>query len=404
MIKFAYTAKNKNDSSGKTLKGEVEASNERQAYLILKKKNLSPVTISPAREKFLSQISLKFLKKISLGEVSNFTRNLSTMMTAGLPLTDSLLILKNQSSSKMAPVIDDVLSIVEGGGSLSEALSRHQDVFTKVYIALVKAGESAGIMDQVMSRLADNLEKEKEFKSKVQGAMIYPVIILIGMSLVGMVMIIFVIPKMMAMYKEFGSKLPAPTRILIALSDFLTKNMVFLILFIVGGIYFFRIFQKTSVGKKKLDQLKISLPLVGNLQKQVALTEISRALGLLIGSGIQIIEALNIVADASSNSVFEEGMKAAAKQVEKGFPLSTALADNENFPPIMAQLLSVGEETGKVDEVLLKISHFFESESDQLIKGLTTAIEPLIMIVLGVGVGFLIVAIILPIYNLTTQF
>jgi len=406
MSKFVYLARIRVGEAKlpKTQKGMVEAANEKQAAKILRQKGMIPIRISPLSQTFFKKLLLKFFQKISLVDVANFTRNIATMIAAGLPLTEALSLLRNQMSPKMVPVIEDILTTIEAGSSFSEALARHPNVFSKVYIALVKAGESAGVLDEVMKRLADTLEKQKEFQAKVKGAMIYPAIIITGMGGVALIMMVFVVPKLTGLYKEFGAKLPLPTQILISASSFLAANLPILILLCFGGFYFLNLLQKTPVGRKKADRLRLRLPLFGNLQKQIVLAEISRTLSLLVGAGIQIVEALTIVADASTNVIFVEGIKKAAKRVEKGFPLSQALAENEDFPSIMSQLLSVGEETGKVDEVLGKISHFFETEADQTLKGLTTAIEPLIMILLGVGVGFLIIAIILPIYNLTSQF
>lgn len=405
MPKFVYFAKTKNSEGGfQTVKGFVEAIDENQAAKILRQKGFIPIRIFLPQEPIFKQIINKFFKKISLSDVASFTRNISTMITAGLPLGDALNLLRNQVSSKMVPIIDDLLKSIEGGSSFSEALARHPEAFSKVYVALIKAGESAGVLDEITKRLADNLEKEKEFKAKIKGAMIYPAIIITGMGTVGLIMMVFVIPKLTSLYNEFGAKLPRPTQILISFSNFLVSNLFLLIILLFLGFYSLSLFQKTTYGKRKVDSFKLTIPLIGELQKKIVLTEITRTLSLLVGAGIQIVEALNIVAEASSNLVFTEGIKNAAKRVEKGFPLSYALTENESFPPIMGQLISVGEETGKIDEVLQKTSHFFETEAEQTLKALTTAIEPLIMILLGIGVGFLIIAIILPIYNLTSQF
>jgi type IV pilus assembly protein PilC len=248
------------------------------------------------------------------------------------------------------------------------------------------------------------LEKQKEFRNKVKGAMIYPMVIVVGMLVVGTIMMIFVIPKLLGMYQEFQAELPLPTKILISFSDLATR---FWWIALIGGgvaIFSFRSFQKTPLGQKKIDQLKLQLPIYGNLQKMTILTEVTRTLGLLVSTGISIIDGLNIVARAANNSIYLEELQFAAKQVEKGLPLGGTLAEFEEFPAVVPHMVSVGEETGKLDEVLTKLSRYFESESEQMVKGLTTAIEPLIMVVLGLGVGFLIIAVILPIYNLTTSF
>jgi len=217
-------------------------------------------------------------------------------------------------------------------------------------------------------------------------------------------MMIFVIPKLLSLYQEFQAKLPTPTRILISISNFMVKFWWMMLVGAMAGFYVLRGFGKTPLGRKKIDGLFLSLPIFGNLQKQIIMTEMTRTLGLLVAAGIPIVDAINIVSEGVGNSIIEQELKEAARQVEKGLPLASVLSVYEEFPPIVSQMISVGEETGKVDEVLTKLSHYFESESEQMVKGLTTAIEPLIMIVLGLGVGFLIIAVILPIYNLTTQF
>ncbi|HUV43187.1 MAG TPA: type II secretion system F family protein [Patescibacteria group bacterium] len=401
MRKYNYKAKNK---EGKTVKGAIEATDEKQAALVLRGKSLVLFSLQPTKKDLLKMFSTKFVHRIGSGEVATFTRQLSTMITAGLTVADALRILKEQSSPSLISVIDDVLREVEGGSTLAAALEKHHEVFNDVYVALVKAGEAAGVLDEVLNRLAENLEKQKEFKSKVKGAMIYPMVIVVGMLIVGTIMMIFVIPKLLGMYEEFQADLPLPTKILISFSDLATR--FWWIVLIGGGVAVFslRSFQKTPLGQKKIDQLKLQLPIYGNLQKMTILTEVTRTLGLLVSTGISIIDGLNIVARAANNTIYLEELQFAAKQVEKGLPLGGTLAEFEEFPPVVPHMISVGEETGKLDEVLTKLSHYFESESGEMVKGLTTAIEPLIMVVLGLGVGFLIIAVILPIYNLTTSF
>jgi type IV pilus assembly protein PilC len=399
--KFNYKAKNK---EGKTVKGAIEAIDEKQAAVILRGKGLVLFSLKLTRVDVFKTVSSKLLHRIGLGEVTTFTRQLSTMITAGLTVADALRILKEQSSQSLTAVIDDVLREVEGGSTLAAALEKHHEIFNDVYVALVRAGEAAGVLDEVLNRLAENLEKQKEFKSKVKGAMIYPMVIVVGMVIVGTIMMIFVIPKLLSLYQEFGTELPLPTKILISISDLATRFWWITLIIVGVAIFSFRSFQKTPLGKKKIDQLKLQLPIFGGLQKMTILTEVTRTLGLLVSTGISIIDGLNIVARAANNLVYLEELQFAAKQVERGLPLGGTLAEFEEFPPVVPHMISVGEETGKLDEVLTKLSHYFESESEEMVKGLTTAIEPLIMVVLGLGVGFLIISVILPIYNLTTSF
>ncbi|PIU04040.1 phytochrome sensor protein [Candidatus Shapirobacteria bacterium CG08_land_8_20_14_0_20_39_18] len=401
MIRFSYKAK---DAKGETVKGVIEAQDEKAAVATLRGKGSTVFSLTPVSKNSLALITDKFFNRVSGNDITNFTRQLSTMVTAGLTLDNALIIFKNQCSSAFYPIIDDILLNVQGGSSLAEALAKHPDQFSRVYVSLVKAGETAGVLDQILSRLADNLEKQRELAGKVKGAMIYPVIIIVGMIGVGILMMVLVIPKLLVMYKDFNAELPLPTKILMWVSSSMTTLWLPGLVALVIGFYAFTAFKKTAAGKRKIDQFILGLPLFGNIMKKFILTEIARTLGLLSSAGVSIVESINIVAESTGNAVYEEILKEGAKQVERGLPLSGTLGAYEEFPPIVIQMISVGEETGKLDEILTKLSKYFEMESDETVKGLTTAIEPLIMIVLGVGVAFLMMAIILPMYSLTSQF
>lgn len=401
MKKYNYRAK---DKQGKAVTGRVEASSPEVAARLIRERELVLISLKPVRESPLLMIR-RLRGKVSPSEVSTFTRQLATMVNAGLPITEALSILRTQARGGMQAVVVQVLADVEGGEPFSKALSKHPKVFTPTYIALIKAGEAGGVMDKVLSRLADNLEKRQEFRGKVKGALIYPTIILIGMVVVGFIMVIFVVPRLTILYTEFDAELPLPTRILIGISTLALKLWPLMLIALASGLYAFRLYSKTPRGRRKLDELLFKIPIMGELQKQIILAELTRSLSLMIGAGVSILEGLNITAGVVGNKVLSEALEDTALQVEKGFPIAYSFARHkEAFPFILSQMIAVGEETGKMEEVLGKISHIFEVESDQKVKGLTSAIEPLVMIVLGLGVGFLVIAIILPIYNLTSQF
>ena len=397
---FSYRAKN---LAGQSVKGQVEARDAAAAASLLRRQKLIIVSIQPVRKSPLVSI-LAVLRRVRLDDVVLFTRQLSTMAAAGLPITDALRILELQARPAMSAVVSQVLTDVEGGGSLSQSLEKHPKVFTKTYIALVRAGESAGILDNILNRLADTMEKQKEFIGKVKSAMIYPIIVIIAMVIVSAIMMIFVIPKMTVMYENFNAELPALTKGLMAVSAFFVNYWLLVLGIIIGTFLFFKTWTKTSSGAVKFDKILFRLPIIGKLRKFVILTEFSRTMGLLVGAGISIIDGLKITAAAAPSPIYRAGLLDAAEQVEKGLPLAVPLAQNPDFPPILAQMISVGEETGKVDEVLIKVGRYFETESQQGVATLTAAIEPLIMIVLGIGVGLLVIAVILPIYNLTSSF
>lgn len=401
MAKFNYKVK---DKEGRLLKGIVEARDEKQAVRILRERNLIVISLKPEVKGLFFEVGKGVFGQVKTSDLVKFTRQLATMFTAGLPLTDALTILKIQANPKMATVVEAVLRDVEGGSSLADALARHPAVFDKVYVALVRSGEAAGVLDKVLTRLADNLEKRQEFIGKVRGAMIYPIIVIAGMGAVAAIMMIFVIPKLMTLYEEFEAELPAPTKILLGISQFAASFWWLVLLGLIGGIYLLRMFGKTSFGRRRYDEFLFRLPVLGGLRRQMMLTEFTRTLGLLVGAGVLVVDALNILKGSVNSLIYEEAMKEVSSQVEKGLPLAASLARTEVFPPILPQMIAVGEETGKLDEVLGKVSAYFEQEADTMVRGLTTAVEPLIMILLGIGVGFLVIAVILPIYNLTSQF
>ncbi|KKU10389.1 MAG: hypothetical protein UX13_C0013G0005 [Candidatus Woesebacteria bacterium GW2011_GWB1_45_5] len=401
MKRFNYKAK---DKQGRLVVGEVEATGVNDAAKLVRGKGLYVISITPKIDSPLSIIR-RLRDRVTPRDVTTFTRQLSTMINAGLPITEALLILRSQSKGSMGKIVAQITADVEAGESLSGGLGKHPKIFSPTYVALVKSGEVGGVMDAVLARLADNMEKQQEFGGKVKGALIYPAIIVIGMVVVSLVMMIFVIPRLTSLYSEFNATLPLPTRILIGISGFLI-NYWYIMLALLGiGLYLFSLYRATKIGRRKTDELIFRVPVFGELQRQVILTELTRTLALMVGAGVSILEALNITADVVGNTVISEALKDAAKQVEKGFPISFSFARHpEAFPFILSQMVAVGEETGKMDEVLTKISHIFEVESDEKVKGLTSAIEPLVMVLLGLGVGFLVIAVILPIYNLTSQF
>ncbi len=402
MIQFNYTAK---DHDGAERVGIVEAADNNQAAKILRERGLIVITIKAAGSGMSVDKFLGSFNKISATEITNFTRQLSTMITAGLPLTEALNILKAQTQNKQFQVIQEsILHDIEGGGSFADSLTKHPKTFSKIYISLVRAGEASGLLDTILARLAENLEKDREFKAKTRGAMIYPIIVVVAITVVMFIMMIFVIPRLTGMYKDMGVELPGPTQFLINMSNFFVNFWWLMIGAMVVAFFGFKQYAKTDMGRKNIDQLLYKVPVFGKIRRESALTEFARTLGLLVGAGIPIIEALNIVSDSVGDRVYYDSIRKAARDVEHGAPLSVPISRDTNFPPILSQMVKVGEETGKLDEVLIKISKYFEAEAENLIKNLTTALEPFILIFLGLGVAFLVLSIILPIYKLTSSF
>lgn len=397
---FKYLVKNK---QGENIKGKVEAVSRVQAVSTLMGRDLFVIDVSPISQS--SGILANLTKdKVKFEDLVNFTRQLATMINAGLPLASALSVLQEQSKTEMAKLTGNLLKDVEGGVNFSTALSKYKENFSRIYVQLVKAGEMGGVLDEVLNRLAITMEKEKDFRAKTKGAMVYPIIIVIAMIAVAIVMMVAVIPKLTAMYQDFGADLPGATKVLMSISDFFVSFWWVVVLLFGGGLVAFNAFKKTPAGELAIDRFLLKIPIIGVLKQKVVLTDFTRTLSLLLGAGVSLMEALDVVASAIGSALYRSQLKEVNKQVEKGVTLSDAIAHYDNFPSILFQMIAVGEETGKLDEILGKISEYFEKESEYAIKNLTTAIEPMIMILLGLGVGFIVIAIIMPIYSLTSQF
>lgn len=400
MPTFVYAAR---DNKGQKVKGKVEAKTREVAANILRERGMFIVSLRESGETGFSEFQNTFAR-VKKDDIVNFTRQLATMINAGLPLIQAFTVLENQATPAMRKVIRSLQREVEGGANLGAALAKQGKIFDKVYISLVQAGEAAGALDTILNRLADTLEKQKEFRSKTKGALIYPAIVMVAMGIVAVVMMIFVVPKMTDMYEDFGAELPGPTQLLIDVSDFMSQQWYVVVGLIFLAGFIFRAWHRTPQGQYQFDRFQLRLPVFGNLRQKVLVTEFSRTLSLLISAGISLLEALDIVIGGIDNLVYRRAVEEARRDVEKGRPLSRSIERSGVFPVLLPQMISVGEETGQLDDVLNKLATYYERESEYAVKGLTTALEPLIMIVLGLGVGFLIVAIVLPIYNLTSQF
>lgn len=401
MANFLYKAK---DRQGQAHEGEIESADLHGAVLTLRKRGL--VVISVSAKPFAGGGFLyKFLNRVSFTELVTLTRQLATMVGAGLTLSESLDILMDQQENKrLKQALSDVSDDVKGGLPLFTALSRHSDIFPSLYINLVKSGEASGKLDEVLLKMADNLEKDREFRARIKGAMIYPAVVITMMVVVIIIMLVFVIPKLTSFYSEATLELPLPTKILIAVSSFFVNfwwlvGAVLIILLIVA-----RRWIKTPAGRLDFDSFLLKLPIVGKLTTSVTLTNFSRTFGLLTSAGIPLLTSINIVGDITDNTVFKSALKQSYGGVERGLSFSAQLLSLPVFPKLVGQMVRVGEETGKVDEIFYKLAEYFESESDHMVKNLTTAIEPIILIILGIGVAFLVLSIILPIYKLTTSF
>ncbi len=401
MHTFRYKAKN---SAGQTVTGLVEAADTKQAVGVLREQNLVVTKIGATDALGAGELLDGLSSRVGGSAMTNFTRQLATMIAAGLTLVEALGILESQTKGYLAKVIGSVKRNVEGGQSFSMSLASFPKVFDTVYISLIRAGEKAGVLDTVLLRLAETYEKQREFRGKVTGALIYPAIVLVAMVGAAIIVVVYVIPQLGDLYSSFGdAQLPLQTRMLLAISEFTRQYWYIALGMLAAGVFGVKMAMKNADMKRRWERLRLSLPVIGSLYEQIQMTEIARTMSLLVASGVPIVEALDLISTATKSLLYQEGIISAKRLVEKGSTLSQAFAQQEVFPNIMAQMLSVGEETGKVDEIMGRVATFYESESEQRVKGLTSAIEPLIMIILAVGVAFLVFAIIMPIYELTSS-
>jgi len=404
MAKFSYKAK---DWSGKMVKGELEMGSKKEVIDSIKNNGLVPLSVEVVGHDFFTELNRKIKGRVNLKQVSTFTRQLSTMMTAGLPLTDALSLLKNQQeeNSGLYSILEKTLEEVRSGISLGKSLEKYKSVFGEAYIASISAGEEAGVLDDILMKLADNLENQNEFQGKVKGAMIYPVIVVVAMIIVVFIMMVFVLPKLTGLYADFGTaKMPAITQGLMALSGFMAKTWFMFPVFVAGGAFAYSIGIKNEKFRLKKDTLLLKIPIAGVLSEKSIMANTCRTLSMLLTAGITLVEALKIVATVSGNEVYKKAYLQISEKVQKGFSVAVSFENTTVFPIIVNQMISTGEATGKLDEVLMRVSDYFSKEAEESVKSLTAAIEPAIMIMLGIGVGFLVVAVVMPIYNLTSQF
>lgn len=384
------------------IKKKIEAESVDSVLQYLRSASLFPIEVTHVNT---SSIFNYFFGRIGFNDIVDLTRQLAIMLNAGLTLIDCFDILKKQiTKPSLYKVVESLDKDVKGGNSFSASLKRYPEHFSNLYISLVKSGEASGKLSDILLKLSDNLETQREFRGKLKGALIYPLIVIIGMVGVMFVMITFVVPKLLNLYKDFNIELPITTQILIAVSSFSSRFWPFIIAGVFGLSTLVRQYIRTKNGKLQFDTLLLKLPVIGKVVQISSLVDSTRTLSILINSGVSILDGLDIVIETTDNAVYQNAFQNIYKQVEKGSSLGNALANQNIFPPLLIQMTTVGEQTGHLDETLLRISRYFEMESALAIKAMTTLIEPLILVFLGVGVGFLVMSVITPIYNLTSSF
>jgi type IV pilus assembly protein PilC len=383
--------------------GLVEASSRDYVEEILKEKGLSITTISPVimTEKF----SFSFLNRVKTKDLVVFSRQFSVLISANVAMVQALKILVDQTSNlTFKMMLSEVADEVDAGSPLSEALSKRSNIFSEFYVSIIKSGETSGKLDEVLSYLADEMEKDYDMMSKIRGAMIYPAFVLCSLGIVGAVMMVFVVPKLTDILSESGGALPLATRILMAVSGFITEFWWLLIIIIFGLSLAFRFYAKQPWGRKHLDFIKLKLPIFGHLFQLIYLVRFTRSMNTLIVGGVTITSSLKVAAEVVGNKIYQDLIKETIKEVEDGNSISSVFVKSRTIPSIVSQMLSVGEKTGKMDIVLQRITDFYSREIANLVANLITLIEPFIMVIMGVAVGIMVAAIILPMYNMASNF
>jgi type IV pilus assembly protein PilC len=396
---FNYVGKSKR---GRVLKGEIEAVDERIARIQLKRRSIEVTKLKQKPKDIFSGIS--FLQpKVTKKDLVIFTRQFSTMIDAGLPLVQGLNILSEQMENKtFKGMLKQVTRDVEGGSTLADALNKHPQVFDALFVNLIAAGEVGGILDTILQRLASYIEKSEKLKSKVKGALVYPVAVLIIGVLVLAVIMVFVIPVFQEMFAGAGKALPGLTQLVINISNFTKGNIHWIIVGIIVFIWVFRRYRKTSSGKKNTDILLLKAPIFGELIRKVAVARFTRTLGTMISSGVPILDALEITAKTSGNMVVEEVIYEARTSIAEGQSISEPLSESDVFPGMVTQMISVGESTGALDAMLEKIADFYDDEVDTAVTALTALLEPLMMMLLAGLLGPIIIAMYLPIFQMAS--
>lgn len=395
MPSFVYVARE--TASGREIRSSVEAATEQAAIAALLNRNMLVVSI---QEK-IGKKGRTAGGKVSLIDLVIFTRQLATMIDAGLAMVQSLQGLAEQTTNKiMRDVIKDVCTRVEGGDSFSDALQKHPKVFSRLYVCMVAAGEKGGLLAEILARLATYLENANRLRKKVKSAMMYPTVVTIVAILITIFLLIKVVPVFGEIFASFGAELPAPTQGLINISNFVKRYLILILVAGGGGVYGWLYFIKTPVGRQFWDARRIKLPIFGSIAHKICLARFTRTLASLIRSGVPILEVLQIVSQTVGNVIMEKAIKTAAVDIERGESISAALGKHPVFPSMIIRMVTAGEQTGKIDNMLERIADFLDEEIETTLAGLTALIEPILIVFLGVVVGGMVICMFLPIFKM----
>ena len=388
------------DKSGNLVTGTLVADNERLVLERLREMGYTPLEVGKEKKGLNLEINIK-PAKIKLKEIAIFSRQFATMVNSGLPILRALSILSEQVSNKeLAKTLTLVRNDVEQGASLSAAMAKFPKAFNDLYIAMVKSGETGGMLDDVLLRLADVLEREVHLRQKIKSAMTYPVAVVALVVLIMSAMLLFVVPQFKTIYTQLGGTLPLPTRVLLMASDAVKKYWYVFIFLTFVAVFLFKRYKKTEKGRANLDAIKLKIPIFGTLFHKTALSRFSSTAGMLLRSGVPILQALDIVADTVNNAVMSRAVVDVQASVREGESIAKPLARHAVFPPMVVQMLAVGEETGQVDTMLDKVAKFYDQEVEASVDALTSLIEPLLIAIIGGAVGAAVIALYMPMFNI----
>jgi len=401
MAIFKYTAE---DSQGKVKRGTIVGLSDNEATFKLRKKDLNPTSIVNITGTWSSKF-LMLIAPIGPKDLVIFSRQFSVMISSNVPVVESLMILVDQTNNiSLKNMLSEIAFEVDGGAFLSDAFSKRPRIFSDFFVNIVRSGESSGKLDEVLNYLADEMEKNYDMIAKIRGAMIYPVFIMVGLAAVAVVLMIYVIPNLTSILTETGMELPFSTRVVIATSNFLQNYIIMIFLALVGLAFLVRLYLKTYNGKRNLDIVKLRLPVFGKLFKYIYLMRFTRSLSTLLKGGVTITRALEITAEVIGNTIYKEIILQTLESINDGNPLSTVMENSDYVPKMVPQMIAVGEKTGKIDSVLDRITNFYVRESSNMLDNLSKLMEPMIMVIMGIGVGIMVAAVIMPMYNMANQF
>jgi len=396
---YHYRAK---DRQGRSIAATIEAEDIRSAARILREKGYFISELKEPGKGLQAEVSIPGLERgPSLKDVAIFSRQLATMLSAGLPIVQAIAILERQTENKkFKAMLKEIRTDVEGGATFSDSLEKHK-VFSRLYVNLVRAGETSGTLDSVLDRLATFLEKDLELRGKIKSAMTYPVIVLAFAFIITYFLMVGIVPMFASILTDLGSELPMLTRVLIIIADFLKNGILYIIGFSLLVYFAYRYYYNTERGRRVIDSLKLRMPVFGNLNKKSAIARFSRTFGLLVSSGVNVIEAMDITRGTAGNAIVEDILGETKESIQVGEPIhSTLLRYPQVFPPMVSSMIAIGEETGALDTMLQKVADFYEREVDEAVTSLTAAIEPIMIIVLGAIVGAIVAGMFLPLFQI----